>query len=134
MSMHSRDLGHPPSGPAVGDGLGRRSWPLEPPADGSHVPAAETVERVVWATTRRGGDRPADAASWSGAWEIRQLRRVPLLALLCCWLVAAIVRAPVAELFMWLLFACAVTVSLLAVLERAIHSLRMWDERQRGRW
>jgi hypothetical protein len=88
----------------------------------------------MWAAAWRGGPRLADAGCLSRAWELRQLRRVPLLALLGCWLVAAIGHAPVAELFMWLLFACAVMLSFFAVLERAIHSLRMWDERQGRRW
>jgi hypothetical protein len=48
-------------------------------------------------------------------------------------MVAAISHAAVAELFMWLLFACMVMVSFLSLLERAIHSLDMWNEWQSRR-
>jgi hypothetical protein len=114
------------------DGLNQERWPLEPDSGTPSTSSIEMVDRVVRTAVGRGPHFPA-GGSWSRSWEHRQLRRVPLLALLCCWMVAAIGHAAVAELFMWLLFACMAMVSFLSLLERAIHSLDMWNEWQSRR-
>jgi hypothetical protein len=114
------------------DGLTHERWPLEPDSGAPSASSTETVDRVVRAAVQRV-PLSAVGGSLSRSWEHRQLRRVPVLALLCCWMVAAISHAAVAGLFMWLLFACMVMVSFLSLLERAIHSLDMWDEWQSRR-
>lgn len=118
----------------IHDRLNHRRWPLEPNGDGPSVSRTAAVERVVRAAVRRGDARWAAADSLTGPWERRQLRRVPLLALLVCWIVAAILQAGVAHLFMWLLFACMIGVAVLSLLERVIHCVDMWNGRQVRRW
>ena len=115
----------------IRDGLNDRHWPLEPHNGAPSASHIETGDRVVRAAIRRGP--LSTGGSWSSFWEHRQLRRVPVLPLLCCWIVAAISHAAVAELFMWLLFASMVMVSFFSLLERAIHSLDMWYGRQSRR-
>jgi hypothetical protein len=118
----------------IHDRLNYERWPLEPRDEEPFASGPSTVERGVRATVRRGEPRWAGTGSWSGSWERRQLRRVPLLALLVCWIVAAISQAEVAHLFMWLLFSCMVVVTFLSLLERVIHCLDTWNGRQDRRW
>jgi hypothetical protein len=121
-------------GGMIHDTLNHRRWPLEPQGDPPPASRTSTVERVVRPAVRRGDSPWTPGGSWTGSWERRQLRRAPLLALLVCWIVAAITQAPVAHLFMWLLFATLVGVALLSLLERVIHCVDMWNGRQAGRW
>jgi Flp pilus assembly protein TadB len=114
------------------DRLTHDRWRLEADGGAPSGSSTEAVDRVVRAPGRRV-PLSAVSGSWSRSWEHRQLRRVPVLALLCCWMVAAVSHAAVAGLFMWLLFACMVTVSFLSLLERGIHSLDMWSEWQSRR-
>jgi hypothetical protein len=55
---------------------------------------------------------------------------VPLVPLACCWVIAALAHARVTDGFMWLVFVCAAILGVLELVDRAIHSLELWDARQ----
>jgi Flp pilus assembly protein TadB len=66
--------------------------------------------------------------------EPRQLYRLPFFSFGCCWMIAALTGAALAaSCFMWLIFACAVALTTMFVMEGAIHVLHIWDCRNAGR-
>jgi hypothetical protein len=95
-------------------------WPLEPEQDQLHSPGASR-------SIRRNRTIPS-------ARENMLVTTVAVAALCLSWLVAAASgAATAASCFMWLLFGCCVVISVALAFERAIHLLRVWDQRQEER-